>query len=124
MAVFEYPATLVKAVDGDTLDFVLDLGFNITHKIRVRLFGIDTPETFRPRNEEERKHGLGAKMLVTTFVGRKGMLVTHKGKKGKYGRYLADFVMSADNPQGCISIIDLLREQGFEKKDNYGETDV
>ena len=52
---FIYQATLVKVVDGDTIDVTLDLGFNVLlHNQRVRLAGIDTPES-RTRNLEEKK---------------------------------------------------------------------
>ena len=58
---FIYQATLVKVVDGDTIDVTLDLGFNVLlHNQRVRLAGIDTPES-RTRNLEEKKLGLAAK---------------------------------------------------------------
>ena len=48
---------VTKIIDGDTIDVILDLGFDILHKSRVRLFGIDTPES-RTRNKEEKKRGL------------------------------------------------------------------
>jgi micrococcal nuclease len=42
---YEYGCTVTRVVDGDTIDVVLDLGFSILHKCRVRLYGIDTPES-------------------------------------------------------------------------------
>ena len=54
---------VTKIIDGDTIDVVLDLGFDILHKSRVRLFGIDTPES-RTRNLEEKKRGLISKAFL------------------------------------------------------------
>ena len=54
---FEYKASLVKVVDGDTIDVDLDLGFGVwLKKQRVRLYGINTPES-RTRDLEEKKRG-------------------------------------------------------------------
>ena len=51
---------IVKVVDGDTVDVIIDLGFHTTVKKRIRLYGINTPET-RTRDKEEKKRGLAAK---------------------------------------------------------------
>ena len=42
---FWYGATVLKVIDGDTIELMIDLGFNIHHKIRVRLYGVNTPES-------------------------------------------------------------------------------
>ena len=83
---FVYQAELDRVVDGDTVDVILDLGFDVKlHKQRVRLAGIDTPES-RTRDLAEKKLGLAAKeRLKELCVG------TFKIKslgKGKYGRIL------------------------------------
>jgi micrococcal nuclease len=55
---YEYKATVVKVVDGDTVDVDIDLGFDTwLHNQRIRLYGIDTPEC-RTRNKQEKAHGL------------------------------------------------------------------
>ena len=51
---FQYYARGVEVIDGDTIDAEIDLGFDISHKIRIRLHGINTPET-RTRNKEEKE---------------------------------------------------------------------
>ncbi len=83
---FVYQAELDRVVDGDTVDVVLDLGFDVKlHKQRVRLHGIDTPES-RTRNLAEKKLGLAAKeRLKELCVGK--FKVKSLGK-GKYGRIL------------------------------------
>ena len=61
---FEYSCTIVKVVDGDTVDVDIDLGFGVwLKKQRIRLYGIDTPES-RTRDLEEKKYGLVAKAFV------------------------------------------------------------
>jgi len=82
-------------VDGDTVDVDIDLGFGMwIHNERVRLYGIDTPES-RTRDLEEKKAGLFAKDVVLHYLpeGSKQVLKTHKDKVGKYGRVLGEFVM-------------------------------
>ncbi len=53
---YEYGCTVTRVVDGDTIDVILDLGFSVLHKCRVRLYGIDTPES-RTRNKDEKVRG-------------------------------------------------------------------
>tara|TARA_Y100000296_G_C5052200_1_gene195420 strand:- start:50 stop:442 length:393 start_codon:yes stop_codon:yes gene_type:complete len=83
---FVYNATLERVIDGDTIDVTLDLGFSVRlHKQRVRLAGIDTPES-RTRNLEEKALGLKAKKrLIELCVG--SFKIKSLGK-GKYGRIL------------------------------------
>ena len=91
----EYNCTIKRVVDGDTVDVDIDLGFGIwVHNERVRLYGIDTPES-RTRDLEEKKAGLFAKDVVLHYLpeGSKQVLRTHKDKVGKYGRVLGEFVI-------------------------------
>ena len=91
----EYNCTIRRVVDGDTVDVDIDLGFGIwIHNERVRLYGIDTPES-RTRDLEEKKAGLFAKDVVLHYLpeGSKQVLITHKDKVGKYGRVLGEFVI-------------------------------
>ena len=90
---FEYQCTIVKIIDGDTVDVDIDLGFGVwLKKQRIRLYGIDTPES-RTRDLEEKKYGLVAKVFVETHlpVGSTRTLTTVKDKTGKYGRILGKF---------------------------------
>ena len=100
---FVYQAELERVVDGDTVDVPLDLGFDVKlHKQRVRLHGIDTPES-RTRNLEEKKLGLAAKeRLKELCVGR--FKVKSLGK-GKYGRVLG-IPYTEDGQDICQLLID------------------
>ena len=90
---YEYRCKIVRVVDGDTVDVDIDLGFGMwIHKERIRLHGIDTPES-RTRDLEEKKYGLLAKEQVKYFlpVGSIQTLITVKDKAGKFGRILGRF---------------------------------
>ena len=90
----EYKCKILRVVDGDTVDVDIDLGFGIwMHKERVRLLGIDTPES-RTRDKEEKKFGLLSKEYVKSHypVGSMAILRTHKDKTGKFGRILGELV--------------------------------
>ena len=91
---FEYKCKLVKVVDGDTVDVDIDLGFGVwLQKQRIRLYGIDTPES-RTSDAEEKIYGLAAKERMQKWLdGGNLKIVTHKDAKGKYGRILGKFKM-------------------------------
>ena len=92
---YEYRCKVTRVVDGDTVDIDIDLGFGVwLHKERVRIYGIDTPES-RTRDKEEKKYGLMAKEFVKQFVkGDSIKLTTQKyDAKGKFGRILGDIIV-------------------------------
>ena len=90
---FSYRISKVtKVVDGDTIDVIMDMGFDIMYKSRVRLYGIDTPES-RTRNLDEKKRGLLAKKYLQEALkaGNKLSIKTYKDNEtGKFGRILGD----------------------------------
>ena len=90
---FSYRVNKVtKVVDGDTIDVIIDLGFDIMYKSRVRLFGIDTPES-RTRDLDEKKYGLMSKDFLKDKLKNADKIVikTHKGEEtGKFGRILGE----------------------------------
>lgn len=110
---YEYRATIVKVIDGDTVDVDIDLGFNVVlQDERVRIAGIDTPES-RTRDKTEKLFGLAAKQYVKDAmpVGSMQVLKTEidksgEDKKGKFGRILGDFLID-DN-----RITDMMIESG------------
>ena len=88
---YVYRAHIHRIIDGDTFEADVDLGFNITVRETFRLKDIDTPETFRPRNEAERSHGKQATTEVRVWMDNQDVLIkTWKDSDGKYGRMLAD----------------------------------
>ena len=93
---YEYKCKIVKIIDGDTVDVDLDLGFGIwLRDERVRLNGIDTPES-RTSDKVEKVFGMAAKDRLNSLLGGEAILwsqVTKGGEnmKGKFGRILGDF---------------------------------
>src|SRR6056300_2042156 len=87
---YEYTCKVVKIIDGDTVD--IDLGFGVwLRKERIRLYGIDTPES-RTKDLEEKKYGLAAKKFLTGMLDDEGgiILKTQKDAEGKFGRILGE----------------------------------
>ena len=102
---YEYRCKVVKVIDGDTVDVDIDLGFGVwLHKERVRLYGIDTPES-RTRDLEEKKYGLAAKAFLTGMLDYKGgiILKTHKDATGKFGRILGELWRTTDYADKSIN---------------------
>jgi micrococcal nuclease len=90
---YEYRVEIVKVIDGDTVDVNIDLGFGVWMKNeRVRLYGIDTPES-RTTDKAEKIYGNIAKQYLKDSL-KKGVPVlrTHKDKSGKYGRILGEML--------------------------------
>ena len=80
---YTYRCKVVKIIDGDTVDVDIDLGFGVwLHKERIRLYGIDTPES-RTRDLEEKKYG-----MLDDEAGI--LLKTQKDAEGKFGRILGE----------------------------------
>tara|TARA_Y100000296_G_scaffold86323_1_gene125693 strand:- start:4211 stop:4600 length:390 start_codon:yes stop_codon:yes gene_type:complete len=108
---YEYRSTLVKIVDGDTIDVDLDLGFSVVlKKQRVRLYGINTPES-RTRDLEEKRYGLAAKARLRELLENADSIVVKtaidKKARGKYGRILGTIFADDTN------VNQLLVDEGF-----------
>ena len=107
----EYDVTVIKVVDGDTVDVDIDLGFGVTLRDeRVRIMGIDTPES-RTRDKVEDLFGEAAKARLKELMANGAKLITtedRKGEdmKGKFGRILGDFKI------GDKLVTDILVEEG------------
>jgi micrococcal nuclease len=92
----QYEVKVLKIVDGDTVDVDIDLGFGITLRDeRVRIMGIDTPES-RTSDKVEKVFGLASKDRLKELLGKDAILITTENKhgedmKGKFGRVLGDF---------------------------------
>ena len=81
---------IVKYIDGDTIDIIIDLGFHVSVKKRIRLYGINTPE-IRTKNKKEKELGFKAKeRLVELCEAGNGALILRSHGLGKYGRVLGE----------------------------------
>ena len=121
---YEYNCTVTRVVDGDTIDVILDLGFSVLHKCRVRLYGMDTPES-RTRNKDEKARGkLAAKYLEDSIKNGTEIILRSKLKdsKGKYGRVLGEIVVDNINiNQSMIEKYLAVRYTGQSKKNVEAE---
>jgi|TARA_B100001094_G_scaffold322740_1_gene372510 micrococcal nuclease len=118
---YTYHATLDRVVDGDTIDALIDLGFNTLKKVRIRMMGMDAWES-RTRNKEEKKKGLAAKARLIEILEEnenKFILVSHG--VGKYGRCLGEIyvenTLHSNNPNTPeISVNRILINEGHAKE--------
>lgn len=120
---WEYPARLVRVVDGDTVDLLMDLGLKLNSKQRIRLAGINAPEM----RGEEREQGIAVKQAVMEWMGRYGMsapgdpwplrIKTYRDPD-HWGRYIG-YIESIEGGQ---SLNDYLVEQGHAVVVQYDNT--
>ena len=106
---YEYKATVTRIIDGDTIDVDIQLGFDVVlSKQRIRLYGIDTPES-RTRDKEEKVRGLLSKDYVKSncYVG--STIRLQSKERGKFGRILGVIYKDGDN----ISINQRMIDEGF-----------
>ena len=121
-ASFEYNGTLVRVLDGDTIDCYIDLGFDLKIKKRIRYMGIDTWES-RTRDKEEKVKGLAAKARNKELL-EAGVFKIISFGTGKFGRVLGEIFVSPDavgheisegvdrSSDGLVSINDIWIAEG------------
>lgn len=113
---YEYRCKINRVVDGDTVDVDIDLGFNIVlTDERVRIMGIDTPES-RTSDPVEKIFGIASKNRLKELLSKEAILKTEVSKdgedmKGKFGRILGDFLTEDGR-----KVSDILIEEGHAVK--------
>lgn len=112
----EYDVELLNVVDGDTVDVDINLGFGVwLRDERVRIMGIDTPES-RTSDKVEKLFGTAAKNRLKELLTDGGKLITTEDKdgedmKGKFGRILGDFWVERYEGQR-EKVTDIMIEEG------------
>ncbi len=113
-----YNAKVLGVVDGDTMDLMVDLGFNVHHKIRVRLYGLNTPES-RTKDLAEKALGLKAKQFTKDWLDRHQQVFvqTIADKNEKYGRDLAN-INSSDkvNDPSTACLNEDIKSAGYARE--------
>ena len=112
MEIYNYGVKIDRVVDGDTLDVMIDLGFNTHIKRRIRMHGINAPES-RTRDLEEKARGLASKERLIELLDEDNIVMKSHGK-GKFGRVLGELFIKKENEY--ISVNDLLVKEGFAKE--------
>jgi micrococcal nuclease len=112
---YEYDKVkLVRVVDGDTYYLEVDMGFNIKTTQSFRLKGVDTPETYRPKSEEELKKGQAATAFVKDMFAKAEQIKIKSYKAGVYARWEADVFVKLDGEYKSLAelltINDLLKD--------------
>ena len=108
--IYKYKAKLIRVIDGDTVDALIDLGFSVWVKKRIRLYGINTPET-RTRDLNEKQAGIAAKKRLQELIDNSGGTFQIQSHGiGKYGRCLGTLFINDTN----INV--LLLEEGLAEK--------
>ena len=98
-----------RVVDGDTIDIIIDLGFDLTKKERVRLAGIDTPEK-RTKNPKEKEMGYQATEFLEMHLMEASKLTVKTEKEGKFGRMLGWLYKSEND---TTSINQIMIDKGY-----------
>ena len=107
---YEYNAKLIRVIDGDTIDASIDLGFDVWVQKRIRLYGIDAPES-RTRDLEEKKKGIETKEKLQQLLDANGgVFVVRSEGVGKYGRCLGVIIIDGNN------INESLVKEGYAKE--------
>lgn len=112
---YTYRASVLQVVDGDTVDVVVALGFDVSIRNRFRLDGVDAPESFGSNASDA---GRAAKQYLTDLLppGTALIVRTVKDRKEKYGRYLAElFLVGADGQPAATSVNQTLLSNGHAR---------
>lgn len=111
---YTFKGKVDQVVDADTVDATLDVGFNMFTKQRLRIDDFDAPETWRPKSESEKQHGLEATERAKELLLNKELLFITSKSAGIYGRFGAAIVL--DNGEDFAT---KMISEGFAKRDEY-----
>lgn len=106
---------IIKVIDGDTVDVLIDLGFNVSIKERIRINRIDTPES-NSKNVQERQLAIEAKEFVANWLVNQNKLIIKTTKDDKYGRMLGEIFNERSE---CLN--DLILQKGYAWEYDGGE---
>lgn len=111
---YKYKTKIIRVVDADTVDAILDLGFGVNISRRFRITDFDAPETWRPRNDKEEAHGKKATNRALELLLNKIVIFTTSKRPGIYGRYNTKITLENGNDYATTMI-----NEGFQKKESY-----
>ena len=112
---YTYSAKLIRVIDGDTVDLEIDLGFDISIRQRLKLYGVDTPDS-RSVNSDTKQKGLEAKQRLTELLPRQFKINTILNKRGKYGRVLGTIFVNDKETGEEINVNELMVKEGHAVK--------
>ena len=106
---YEYRAEVLRWVDGDTVDLMVDLGFTVLMRTRFRLLGVNTPETNRKASREA---GKAAQAFAEELAPQGSVVLVQSHKTGKYGRWLGVVYPMGGEGDALVSVNDALLQAG------------
>lgn len=107
---YEYKCSVIKVVDGNTVDAYIDLGFNILIKQRIKLYGIITPD-LQNTDESIRNKAVAAKARLLELLGKEFICATIMNKRSKAGRILGNVYIEYNDRR--IDVNQTMIDEGF-----------
>ena len=112
---YTYSAKLIRVIDGDTVDLEIDLGFDLSIRQRLKLYGVGTPDS-RSADPDTKQKGLEAKQRLTELLPRQFKVSTILNKRGKYGRVLGIIYLTDKHSGKDINVNELMVSEGHAVK--------
>ncbi len=112
---YTYNARLIRVIDGDTVDLEIDLGFDLSVRQRLKLYGVGTPDS-RSADSNTKQKGLEAKQRLTELLPRQFKIITILNKRGKYGRVLGTIFITEKDTGKEVNVNELMVTEGHAVK--------
>ena len=106
---YTYKIEVDRVVDGDTIDAIIDLGFDVSDKKRIRFMGVNAPES-RTRDADEKVRGLAAKKRVEELLQDAEVITVKSHGVGKFGRCLGELILTQAGED--VNLNELLISEG------------
>jgi len=114
---YTYQCNTIRVIDGNTVDAIIDLGFNVTIRQRIKLYGVHVHD-IRSADEAEKNSAMSAKIKLTDLLGQQFFCETIMNKRGKAGRTMGK-VYTIDSIGGKVDVNARMIDDGYAKK--FGE---
>jgi len=111
---YQYKAQVIRVVDGDTFEALVDLGFNVRARIMFRVNDLDTPEIYRPKSAGELEHARRASAFAKSVLSEGSWVIVDSTKSEIYSRWAANVTL----PDGR-DFATVMKENGYEKLKSY-----
>ena len=113
---YTYQCNTIRVIDGNTVDAIIDLGFNVTIRQRIKLYGVNVQD-IRSNDEQVRQQAIASKTKLTELLGNEFVCETIVNKRGKAGRVMGK--LSTNNQGSKVDINQQLIDLGFAER--FGE---
>ena len=111
---YTYQCSIIRVIDGNTIDAIIDLGFNVTIRQRIKLYGANVSDV-RSNNELDRSKAVASKNRLTELLGNEFICETILNKRGKAGRIMGK-LYTIDSTGGKSNVGDQMIAEGFAER--------